>query len=367
MNLTNRYLPLRTITPVLNRLAASDLFTLEELGLSVENRPVQALRFGRGSFKVLCWSQMHGNESTTTKALLNYFLALESDPKTKELFESLTILAIPMLNPDGSERFTRENANEVDLNRDAQALTQPESKILSDAFTAFKPNLCLNLHGQRSIYGLTGTENPAVLSFLAPAADTDRTITSARLKAMALINRITNKLHEELGKQIGRYDDSFNLNCVGDTFTATGVPTILFEAGQYQLDYQRNNTAALIQCAYKILFDSLLVHDELPPADEVLSAYLELPENTVNYCDIVVKGGLPGSSAHNKDLQFQYKEVVEKDRLRFIPQLLPKEETPRLYAHRYADGGELSSLLKRLNKDHWSSFIDDYVQKKYSL
>jgi murein tripeptide amidase MpaA len=35
-----------------------------------------------------------------------------------------------MLNPDGAKTYTRENANKVDLNRDSQDLTQPESKIL---------------------------------------------------------------------------------------------------------------------------------------------------------------------------------------------------------------------------------------------
>jgi hypothetical protein len=38
--------------------------------------------------------------------------------------------------------------------------------------------------------------------------------------------------------QIGRFDDSFNLNC-GDTFQAMGVPTLLFEAGHFEGDYQR--------------------------------------------------------------------------------------------------------------------------------
>jgi hypothetical protein len=37
---------------------------------------------------------------------------------------------------------------------------------------------------------------------------------------------------------IGRFDDSFNLNCIGD-FSSNGSSTLLFEAGHFEGDYQR--------------------------------------------------------------------------------------------------------------------------------
>ena len=43
------------------------------LGYSVENRPILVSSFGSGKRKVLLWSQMHGNESTTTRALIQLF------------------------------------------------------------------------------------------------------------------------------------------------------------------------------------------------------------------------------------------------------------------------------------------------------
>ncbi len=43
------------------------------VGYSVENKPIYSLTFGNGPKKVLMWSQMHGNESTTTKALFDCF------------------------------------------------------------------------------------------------------------------------------------------------------------------------------------------------------------------------------------------------------------------------------------------------------
>ena len=49
-----------------------------------------------------------------------------------------------MLNPDGADAYTRVNANLVDLNRDAQNLSQPESKILRNAFNKIKPDFILH-------------------------------------------------------------------------------------------------------------------------------------------------------------------------------------------------------------------------------
>jgi murein tripeptide amidase MpaA len=48
-----------------------------------------------------------------------------------------------MLNPDGAKSYTRVNANEVDLNRDSQNLTQPESRVLRTAFDLFQPDFAL--------------------------------------------------------------------------------------------------------------------------------------------------------------------------------------------------------------------------------
>ena len=47
-------------------------FKISTIGFSVEQRPIKAIQFGEGKVKILIWSQMHGNESTTTKGLIDY-------------------------------------------------------------------------------------------------------------------------------------------------------------------------------------------------------------------------------------------------------------------------------------------------------
>lgn len=53
--------------------SAPDFFSLEEIGRSVEGRSINHLWFGRGPYKVLLWSQMHGDEPTATAALFDVF------------------------------------------------------------------------------------------------------------------------------------------------------------------------------------------------------------------------------------------------------------------------------------------------------
>ena len=83
---------------------------------------------------------MHGNESTTTKAIFDFLkFLLQKDHFNNEIEsfkEEWTFYIIPILNPDGAELFTRENANKVDLNRDAQNVSQGESLILLDVFNS---------------------------------------------------------------------------------------------------------------------------------------------------------------------------------------------------------------------------------------
>lgn len=113
--------------PLINKInyEISNRYKISNEGNSVHSRVVSSFEFGQGPFRVLIWSQMHGNESTTTKAvydLIYYFLSQNfKTSDCAELLEHLTIKVIPMLNPDGSFEWTRVNANAVDLNRDAKS------------------------------------------------------------------------------------------------------------------------------------------------------------------------------------------------------------------------------------------------------
>lgn len=233
----------------------------------------------------MMWSQMHGNESTTTKAVLDLFNFLESE-EAHALLQKFTFCIIPMLNPDGAEVWTRNNANDVDLNRDAQALSQPESQVLRKCLEDFQPDFCFNLHDQRSIFGVKGTNKPATISFLSPSYNLEKEVNDTRKKAMELISYMNDSLQKYIPNQMGRYDDSFNINCIGDTVQHMGIPTVLLEAGHFQGDYQREETRkfvfiALLSGLYNLRFDTKNTSKHLE--------YFNIPNNKTMFFDFIYK------------------------------------------------------------------------------
>jgi len=232
--ITYRYNTYAVIESYFKELSARITFaesSLEVLGTSVLGKPVYGLKIGSSGSKILMWSQMHGNESTMTRSLFLWLeWVIENGFST-----NVQLYIIPVLNPDGNDQWIRNNANEVDLNRDAQDLSQPESQILNTVIERFKPDLAFNLHDQRTIYGSKDGTQAMQLSFLAPAADVDRSVTDARLRSMELINEIVSHCSGMMNHGIGRYDDAYNANCVGDALATSQIPVVLFEAGHAPL------------------------------------------------------------------------------------------------------------------------------------
>ena len=358
MTSASRYLPPYTLNNLLKELVKS--YTLLTIGKSVNLLPIYGLKIGNGPVKVLIWSQMHGNESTTTRAILEILKEFETG-KFHEILDQLSLFIIPQLNPDGAKTYTRNNANDVDLNRDAINLTQPESKALKSVFDEFKPDFCFNLHGQRTVFAAGKNGNPSTLSFLSPAANSSGSVTPARLKAMQIIVAINNNLATRLNNQIARYDDAFNLNCVGDLFTTLGASTILFEAGHYPMDYNRDTTLKLVGEAIMIGLNVIAKKEYIKfCADE----YQYIPENSKDYVDIIVNGVTIADgdeTLSNQSLALQYEEVLDNNRILFQPKCVAYGENLDLIGHQ-------TFLKSDLNIEGSITFktgkIIDFFQKK---
>ncbi|MFV5696392.1 M14 metallopeptidase family protein [Flavobacterium sp. LB3P122] len=310
-----RYITLDSIEPLLQKLNTNK--QLKVIGKSVLGKSIYSYQIGDGETKIFLWSQMHGNESTTTKALFDFLNVLNSGSDlAKQLLTNFTFCSIPMLNPDGATLYTRENANKIDLNRDSQNLSQPESKILREIFEAFKPDYCFNLHDQRTIFGVSNTGKPATLSFLAPSYNEEREINESRLKAINLIAGINEVLQGYLPNQIGRFDDSFNINCIGDTFQYLGVPTLLFEAGHFANDYDREETRKFV---FMALISSFTILSENVIVDNGINKYLNIPQNKVVFYDLMYKNIRINYDGIEKITNFaaQYKEELFENQIYF--------------------------------------------------
>ncbi len=310
--LRGRKIVLSDIEPIINELP-SILFKKELLGTSEENRPIYKIIVGTGKKRILLWSQMHGNESTGTKALFDLlqFFQIKNRPYSDvitKILDTCTICVVPMLNPDGSTLFIRENANHIDLNRDAVALEAVESRLLRGVLESFNPHYCFNLHDQRSIFNVEGTSNPATISFLAPSEDENRTLTAGRKKTMAVIVTMNQWLQQCIPNHIGRYTDEFYPTATGDNFQKWGYSTILIEAGYYENDYDRENTRefnfyALVAGIYHIFKEKR----------EDYLLYFDIPNNDKKFLDVIYNNVSFEEKFVSVGVQYQFK--VEKNNL----------------------------------------------------
>ncbi len=324
-NLKGRYITLNAIEPLLLRFNSDN--QVQIIGQSVLGKPIYKYEIGTGKTRVLLWSQMHGNESTTTKALFDFLNLLNCNSDlAKNLLSEFTFCCLPMLNPDGAFLYTRENANEIDLNRDAQNLTQPESKLLRSTFESYKPDFCYNLHDQRTIYGVESeTIKPATVSFLAPAYNENRDINEVRTKAIQVIVAMNKILQEFIPNQVGRFDDSFNINCVGDTFQFLNVPTILIEAGHFQGDYDREFTRKFVFIALVEGFKKIYANDIVC---NKIEDYMNIPHNKICFYDFIYK---------NIKINYDNNKIITNFAIQFKEELIDYQLVFNAYAAAIGD------------------------------
>lgn len=344
-NLTGRYINYQMIFPVLSQYTFKKI---TDLGYSVQNRPIKLYQIGKGAKKILIWSQMHGNESTTTKALFDVLRNI-SDRKSN-ILNQVSISFIPMLNPDGAEVYTRVNASNIDLNRDAFELSQPESKCLRKAYELVKPDFCFNLHDQRTIFSVGKTSKPATISFLAPSFDELRNVNRVRQKAMEVICAINQMLQKFIPNQVGRFDDAFNINCTGDMFSSLNTPTILFESGHYPNDYQREETRKYVALS---IMEALSYIGENDVTGNRYAQYFDIPENDKLFFDILIRDDF---SQNTNDIGILFKEILTNNRIIFEPYIEKIGNLQNYYGHSEHKLSEF--FTEKIDKNHIEKHLD---------
>lgn len=336
-SLHNRRLIISELEPVLNTLSSS--FEVSQRGQSFESRPIYTIKVGSGGTKILIWTQMHGNESTGTKAVLDLFQWLENPGGQQglrdDLLSSCTLCIIPMLNPDGAERYTRLDSQGIDLNRDVLEKKAPESRLLQEVLIHFDPDYCFNMHDQRTIFSVGSPPRTATLSFLAPSEDEGRSLTSGRIKTMELIAAIYDSVKNVLEGKVGRYTDEFYPAATGDNFQRMGYSTVLIESGHFPGDYQRQETRKF---TFLALLSGLLSVSR--GVDSNYRTYFEIPNNEKRYLDGIVKNATIGQE--KGDIGVFYKEELVGNEVRFIPSLERFEDLSGFEADKIISGDHLT-------------------------
>jgi len=278
------------IIPLIKKLDKQPLFDVNNIGSSYEGRDIYSVKIGRGKTKVMLWSQMHGNEPTATMALLDIFNFFQqndsfSDLK-KYLLDHLTLYFIPMLNPDGINRYQRRNALGIDMNRDAVSLQSPESQILKSFRDKINPEFGFNLHDQDNAHGAGNSGNPATISFLAPPIDYSKTVNNTREKAIQLIASLYPVLNTFIPGHIGRYSDDFEPRAFGENIQIAGTSTVLLESGGYKRDLEKQfvrkiNFLAILSAAY------FIASGDYQHAD--MDTYFNIPQNEKRMFDFIIR------------------------------------------------------------------------------
>lgn len=131
------------------------------LGASVEGRSITMYLFGTGSNPTLIFGGIHGDEGVTSDIARQMIDHLRSNPA---VWSGRSIAIIPEANPDGLARGTRQNAHNVDCNRNFPASnwsrgsrsdryfggpsagSEPETKALMQAIHQLNPGRIISLH-----------------------------------------------------------------------------------------------------------------------------------------------------------------------------------------------------------------------------
>ena len=284
------------------------IFEVRELGTSEKEIPIYKLKIGTGKKRILLWSQMHGNESTGTKALFDLFNCFlnATEHELQMILETCTLVFIPMLNPDGAEVYTRLNGHHIDLNRDAVHRKAKESNLLRGVLEAFDPQFCFNLHDQRTIFNVQHTKNPATISFLAPSEEETRGLTKGRKETMHVIIAMNAMLQKVIPNCVGRYTDEFYPTATGDNFQKLGYNTILIESGHYPNDYLR-------EASRKYTFFSILqgiYHIAKTSEFNFYKDYFTIPNNDKIFYDVIHR-----FVNSKKEVAYQFKDQIIDNKL----------------------------------------------------
>jgi hypothetical protein len=222
--------------------------------------------------------------------VISYLLRTPPEPFAADLLANCTLLMIPMLNPDGAERYQRFNAQGIDINRDWRRQATPEGRTLKRAAKTLSPQYGFNLHNQNARTVIGRPPLPAAISVLAPAPDNTRKETPSMRVAKQMCTCFVEAVRPYAANMISRYDDTYEPRAFGDGVQSLGVSTMLVEAGGWP--------DADVEPMTRLHFHGLLETLHAIATDKVLAAdpkiYEDLPESNstrLNDC-YIAKGQL---------------------------------------------------------------------------
>lgn len=286
-SLTKRRFKHRDIVPLIEKLP----FSVEKIGKSFEERDIYQIKMGSGKTKVLLWSQMHGDEATATMALFdifNFFQAKNDgfDALRSKILERCTLYYVPMLNPDGAERFQRRTATDIDMNRDALRFQTPEGALLKKLQDELRPEFSFNLHDKNTKYSAGASGKQATVSFLPTSFNYAKDWNPARTRAMQVICGMHEALQQFIPGYLGRWNDDHEPRAFGDNIAKWGSSLILIESGGYKEDTEKQFIRKL---NFVAILTGLQAISEQSYTKFELKTYEAIPNNDRYLFDLLIR------------------------------------------------------------------------------
>ncbi|MCX6193208.1 MAG: peptidase M14 [Cytophagales bacterium] len=263
---------------------------------------------------MIAWSQMHGDEATATLALADIFRLLSSSGGLaqeikQKLHQKITLRIIPRLNADGAERWQRETALGIDMNRDATKQNSIEARILSAWADKIKPAFAFNLHDQNRLYSVGNGPEQTHIAFLATTGDEDGTWTPSRLRAGQICQRMLHQIQPIIPGKIAKWTDEYESRAFGDTFSSRGYGLVLLESGGAGWDLEKHSLRKLNAC---LLLDAFCAIADGSYTAESIEEYEALPTNERAIVDIKIMDA-PLSSTVRADVLINLVETPMTD------------------------------------------------------
>lgn len=233
----------------------SDLLTVETFGQSVKGRDLNLVRFGNNPDNptILFLTQQHGNEALGTEGALNVIQKLSSNSKeVRELAENVNVIFIPRLNVDGAEgdvnfdisnyagggQATRYNANEVDLNRDHDTLSQPETRALHEnVLQEYDVDYLIDFHHQGTQSAVNDEYVSGSILYPTNPGVEDNVVNMSKQLGAVVYDAIEAKGYGTLGKYSGGTANTIARNKLAYDYD---IATLLFEV-RGMTDHERED------------------------------------------------------------------------------------------------------------------------------
>ncbi|MDR3710360.1 MAG: M14 family zinc carboxypeptidase [Capsulimonadaceae bacterium] len=102
----------------------------------------------RKTVRILILCRQHGDEPASTEAALEFLdhVANGTAAGARDALRHASLYIVPMVNPDGADLGTRENAKKVDLNRDWGHFNAAETSLVNKACRSIRPAFVLDMH-----------------------------------------------------------------------------------------------------------------------------------------------------------------------------------------------------------------------------